>query len=292
MKPGYTVLYSSNGDESDEVDLKTKKTFVLISDDYNFTLHPDVRAGGTYKFIGANANDVDLSLEDYSNQSRWVLGKATENQFGVGGTFYKYLGADADDLDLSLQDYTDTTKWQQIKRNLATEDYSNETYWARTASITAVSVAASLGIGIAGAVGIAVSGAGAESTNAILTKVNAYITDSNVTAAGKVDLDAANTASIDAVVVGVSAALGIGGKVGLAIPSAWPWRATMSAGTPLPRPCRHPTSPRAIPPRTSSPRPTRSRRATWCASTWALAPATFTSTSAARSSLITRLTTP
>ena len=111
--------------------------------------------GATYKFIGTtNTTDRDLSLEDYSDRTRWELGKPVENQFGVGGTFYKYIGTDTDDLNLSTQDYTDTSKWEQITRNLDTEDFSNETYWAKTSSITALSVAVSVGAAIAGSAAV------------------------------------------------------------------------------------------------------------------------------------------
>ena len=67
--------------------------------------------------------------------------------------------------------------------------------------------------GIATTVGIALSGAGAEADNVILTKTNAYIEHSSLTAAGNVDMDAANTASIDALIISASAALGGGGGV-------------------------------------------------------------------------------
>src|SRR5262249_3518766 len=79
------------------------------------------------------------------------------------------------------------------------------------ASIHAISVAASLSAGIGvGAAGIAVSGAGADANNIILTGTHAYIQGSSVHSAGKVDMDAANTATIDAAVVSASVSVGIG----------------------------------------------------------------------------------
>ena len=112
----------------------------------------DAIIGATYKFIGgSNETGVDLSDEDYLDDTRWELCSAEKDEFGAGGTFYKYIGSDsAEDLDLSTQDYTDNTKWEQVKRDLATEEFSNETYWAKCASITALSAAASLSAGVAG----------------------------------------------------------------------------------------------------------------------------------------------
>ena len=83
----------------------------------------DAIAGATYKFIGtSDKSDIDLSDENYTDATRWVLGGPVENQFGIGGTFYKKINGALDDLDLSTQDYTDTSKWTQITRNLAAQD--------------------------------------------------------------------------------------------------------------------------------------------------------------------------
>lgn len=84
-----------------------------------------------------------------------------------------------------------------------------------SATIKAVSAAASLAAGFGGAAGIAVSGAGADANNIILTDTNAYIEGSSVYSDGKVDLDAANTGIIRAVVVSASAAISVGGFAGV-----------------------------------------------------------------------------
>ena len=83
------------------------------------------------------------------------------------------------------------------------------------ASIAAVSAAASFAAGFGGVAGIAVSGAGAEATNVILTKTNAYVQDSTLESAAAIQVDAANTSSIDAIIVAASAALSVGGTVGI-----------------------------------------------------------------------------
>ncbi|MBE9183045.1 hypothetical protein IQ268_31410, partial [Oculatella sp. LEGE 06141] len=83
------------------------------------------------------------------------------------------------------------------------------------ATITALSAAASASAAIAGTAGIALSGAGANSTNVILTKANAYVRNSVLNSAGKVDLDTRNTSTINAQVLTASAALGGGGTAGV-----------------------------------------------------------------------------
>ncbi len=87
---------------------------------------------------------------------------------------------------------------------------------ARTrAGIDAITAAASVAIGAAGTAGIAVSGAGAVAKNVILTRTNAYIENSVIDSAGAVDLDAESDSAIDATVVAVSAAVGVGGTAGI-----------------------------------------------------------------------------
>ncbi|NUQ63376.1 MAG: tandem-95 repeat protein, partial [Pirellulales bacterium] len=91
------------------------------------------------------------------------------------------------------------------------------------ASIQAVSAAASLGGGFAGVAGVSISGAGADAHNVILTDTNAYIAGSAVDSGGLVDIDAANTAHVDATVVSAAASVavggiaGIGGSIGIAV---------------------------------------------------------------------------
>jgi hypothetical protein len=84
-----------------------------------------------------------------------------------------------------------------------------------SAIITALSAAASLSAAIAGTTGVAVSGAGAESTNIILIKANAYVQNSNLNSAGDVLLDTLNTSTITAKVLTASAAVGGGGTTGV-----------------------------------------------------------------------------
>ena len=86
------------------------------------------------------------------------------------------------------------------------------------ASIDAISAAASVAIaGGGGGGGIAVSGAGAVANNVILTAVNAHVTNSTLTSAGGVDLDAMSTSTIRAIVAAASAAVGVDGTAGVGV---------------------------------------------------------------------------
>ncbi len=84
-----------------------------------------------------------------------------------------------------------------------------------TASIDALSAAASLSVAVAGDAAVALSGAGALASNTILTHTNAFIDTSNVTSAGALTLQATDNASIRAIIAAASAAVG-GGGVGVA----------------------------------------------------------------------------
>lgn len=84
-------------------------------------------------------------------------------------------------------------------------------------TIEAVSVAASIAVGAAGTTGVGISGAGAAAINTILTKTNAYIKNSEVTSAAAVTLSASNTATINAKIAAVSAAVGGGGTTGVGV---------------------------------------------------------------------------
>ncbi|MHC4336124.1 MAG: beta strand repeat-containing protein, partial [Planctomycetota bacterium] len=83
------------------------------------------------------------------------------------------------------------------------------------ATIKALSIAASVGVGAGGKGGIALSGGGSESTNKILGKTNAYIVGTDLDNANNVTLEARNTSSITANVITGSLAAGVGGKAGV-----------------------------------------------------------------------------
>ena len=125
----------------------------------------------------------------------------------ASGAIYEYKGT-ASTLNLATEIYTDTTRWTPITTGAVTIEASE------TATITAISAAASLALGIAGKAGIAVSGAGAEATNVILTRTNAHVDGSILTSTGAVTITAKDTATIRALIAAASVAVG-GGTVGV-----------------------------------------------------------------------------
>jgi hypothetical protein len=238
---GYTVI---RGSDETGIDLVRNKTWVRVSEAYESTASKSAMNGATYKFIGStNTNNVNLDNEDYSDESRWQLGGPPKDAFGVGGTFYRYIGADAEDLDLSLDGlHAIPPCGTQVKRDLAD---SEQNYATSNASLLVRDVLDHR------LVDRRLGGRGdrrrgghrperrrcAEATNVVLTDTNAFIDSSRVEATlGDVDIDAANSSSIDALIISASLALGVGGTVGMSVPpSAWRSRATSSAGTPIPR---------------------------------------------------------
>ncbi|MGD8418835.1 MAG: hypothetical protein PVJ78_00250, partial [Gammaproteobacteria bacterium] len=141
------------------------------------------------------------------------------------GRIFRYVGTDADDTKesgdfrLDQTSYTSANGWAQVTqpdlRDLSSENYADTSRWeladgSITARVAAASVAATFG----GVAGIALAGAGAVADNVILTKVNAYIQDSNIDSAVDVDIYAENAARIIAGVAAVSVSIGGGGTVG------------------------------------------------------------------------------
>jgi hypothetical protein len=83
----------------------------------------------------------------------------------------------------------------------------------KSATIEAYSVAAAVSIA-GGNLGIALAGGGAEARNVILAPVRAWVQDSSITRGGALTVVAEHTATIKAVVVAISGAIGIGGSAG------------------------------------------------------------------------------
>jgi hypothetical protein len=86
-----------------------------------------------------------------------------------------------------------------------------------TAGIHAIAVAAAIAVGASGFGSVAISGAGAEASNGIFTKVNAYFDGSIVDAKTGIVLEARNTASIKAIVAALSVSVAVSGGVAAGI---------------------------------------------------------------------------
>jgi hypothetical protein len=175
--------------------------------------------------LQTNRYDTDSGTQELNIGDR-VRVESGHTAGGDEGAVYRYLGENGyfdrnGDAYPAMIDYG-------YSIDLGTEDFTDGSRWLREASITAVSVAVSFGLAIGPLLGIAASGAGAESTNVILTRTNAYIDNSVVVTTGagsgpdtgNVALRAENTSSIIATVVGAAVAAGIapiGGGVGISI---------------------------------------------------------------------------
>ncbi len=152
------------------------------------------QANAVYKYVGGNTS-LDLKAQDFTSGSWVKVG-------GAAGSTYRYKGL-AQTLDLSRQDYSNTALWAVTTPG----DISLSS--SESATINAISIAASAAIG-GGLVGVGISGAGADSTNVILTKTNAYVLSSSIVSGRDVSITATATPTIHALVVSLSAGLGVG----------------------------------------------------------------------------------
>ncbi|MCY2998440.1 MAG: LEPR-XLL domain-containing protein, partial [Planctomycetota bacterium] len=185
-----------------------------------------VSGGAIYSYIGNdNSNQgiqLNLSNQNYSDTANWELATVTLNTGNTvktnSDTYYRYLGNDGT-LSLGQESYTDTSRWQLILPNtidLGNTDYSNTKLWEISdGSITTTAVAASFAAAFGKTAGVSVSGAGAYSRNRILSKTNAFVDNSTITATGNLEIQSLNTSMIDAKVVAASVAIGASGKVGV-----------------------------------------------------------------------------
>ena len=141
----------------------------------------------------------------YNEKTPLVVGAAqTINDILVDGSF------DSD------------ARFAQYSVDLGTEDFTDTRFWEISdATIRARSAAASLAVAV-GTTGVAISGAGALAKNVIGSGTDAYIKNSTLgSVGGKVDIDAQNSSSIDAIVGALSAAVGVGQTgVGVSIGAA------------------------------------------------------------------------
>ncbi len=156
---------------------------------------------------------------------------------GVGGRMYKYVGTTATRL-LNSQNYNDTSVWQKVAPELKLSVIKPGTAWLAItgdgssytltlkdgaptrlqfskSSISALSVAASLGIGIGGQAGVAVSGAGAVAINNVQKNTQAVVDKTTLDVTGDLRVSAASAASIQSAVIAASAAVAAGGTAGV-----------------------------------------------------------------------------
>ena len=167
---------------------------------------------------GISASAITLRATDASSIA------ATAVAVSIAGAFATGVGV-AVSIGVSLAHNEISNQVEAYLKN-ATHSVSTGTgpisiSASQTAGIRGVSAAASLAVAV-GTLGFGISGAGAEATNVILTKTNAYIDASVVTSAGAVTLTATDTSHIAAIVVAASiaaagGATAIGASIGASL---------------------------------------------------------------------------
>ena len=193
--------------------------------------------GDIYKYIGASALDLstlDLTEQNYSNTSLWA------KVGGKPGAVYQYMGTDAS-LNLGRLDYTDLGYWKLVpeteiipenlnvsnsnstvltglvvrnevhSKALAYINNANITVTSGNLTVTAIveSIIKASADSSAEASGGSAYGSGSVlaanvtiATNMILSKANAYITNSTITtSAGDLIITARNSSEIEATVL-------------------------------------------------------------------------------------------
>ncbi|HND55487.1 MAG TPA: hypothetical protein PLV92_23900, partial [Pirellulaceae bacterium] len=156
-------------------------------------------ANRVYRFLAPSGNEtnVDLSQQNYANSARWELvGPAIKLSVLEPGALWSVIAGDGAKYTMRLA--------------------GGQVSVARD-NISAVSAAASLGVGGASTTGVAVSGAGAVAVNAIQNHTVAYATNSSLTAAGDVDVTAVASSGISTTIVAASIAAGVGGTTGVGV---------------------------------------------------------------------------
>ncbi|MEL7303266.1 MAG: hypothetical protein AAGJ53_06195, partial [Pseudomonadota bacterium] len=157
----------------------------------------------------AAAGDISLTARDISRITADVSGGSLGLSLGTEKGLALSVGVSLADntVNNSVLAFIDDADVGTSGGNLAIAAHSD-------VEIDATSVAVAVSVAIAQDLGVALSGGGADATNTILGKTNAYIQDSEITNVGNVMLTAENTSKIDAKVVGIAASVGAGGDAG------------------------------------------------------------------------------
>ena len=178
------------------------------------------------------------TVETLKEGSRVRLGEDYANG-GIADRIYRFKAPQGDELDVELggEDYSDTTRWERVSAQLKLSVLEAGKSWTLVApdgasytltlvngklqghrtNISAISAAASIGVGAGSTTGVAVSGAGAAAINSIRSDTNAYVLNSSLDAFDDVSVSAANASIIDATIVAASLAVGVGGTTGAGV---------------------------------------------------------------------------
>ncbi|KPA11264.1 repeat-containing protein, partial [Candidatus Magnetomorum sp. HK-1] len=163
---------------------------VRLSDDYE----KGGNAGSVYIYLGTLESLV-LNQQDYSNQDYWKEVKATQilpegnnisesNSVAIGGMVVR------NDVRTNVKAFVNNTQFIAGVANISSKES------AKIHAIADSTTESSGGSAFGSGQSLAVNGVIA--TNQILSKANAYVTQSNVTTTGDLTVDAQNISTIDA----------------------------------------------------------------------------------------------
>ena len=161
----------------------------------------------------ATPGDVTVSATDNSVINAKAIGIAIAVGASAGGN----AGAIAIGISVGINKIENDVLAQIDASTVAANAIGSVTVAAvGDADIHALSVAATLAIAAASDKTLAISGGGAASINSILSRTNAAVTASTITAAKTLTLDAHSNSTIEAIVAAVSLGIGAGGSSGAA----------------------------------------------------------------------------
>ncbi|MFM7035677.1 MAG: beta strand repeat-containing protein, partial [Planctomycetia bacterium] len=165
------------------------------------------------------ADVVTVSASDSSSIEAVAVGASLAGSYGTNGALGIAIGASIAHNEIRN---TVTASIVDADRNSTDPALVGVTARDRLAvsatesgTVSASAVAASVAAAFSAAASVGLSGAGADATNVILTKTNASIEGSRVSATAGVSIVAANSADIDATIVGVAVGVGVGASTGV-----------------------------------------------------------------------------
>ncbi len=175
----------------------------------------DVVSPGTN--AGITSGSIALSASDTSSITANVGAAALGLSLGGDGAIAIAIGLSlaTNTIDNDVEAY-----FANISGGVTTTSGGISVMSKENTTIDALSAAAALSVAGSLGVGVAISGAGAEAQNTILGTDNAYVSDTNLTSASTIALNATDASQITANIIAAAVSLGIGvgaGGVGASI---------------------------------------------------------------------------
>ncbi|MFV2066971.1 MAG: beta strand repeat-containing protein, partial [Pirellulales bacterium] len=159
------------------------------------------------KSVVATAGDVRVAANDAAGIQADVIGASlavSSSSKGSSGAIAIGLSIAKNEISNDVLAYIDGSRVDARQGSIIVAATEAATIWANS-----VAAAVSVAVGSKGGA-LALSGGGATAKNTILGTSNAYVTGSNLTSGANTELNALNTALVDALVVGVAASAAVG----------------------------------------------------------------------------------